>query len=193
MQINENKIAFFYYRLFFRIGTFQWVTADLNKKFPPRPLRPQRAIDPTALIPLLHPCLHAGQSVGLRCRGKTNSINFGFAEEIVYGRNCAGANPGHVALHPRIESSRVITQSSASDSNQMLGAQQAMSQRGGPAGTSRHSNHHRMEQIVVPGIAPTRRGDYLDCIKMLRSRLALLMILLATPAYAGSLALRRRF
>jgi hypothetical protein len=33
MQINENKIAFFYYRLFFRIEIFQWVTGDSNKKF----------------------------------------------------------------------------------------------------------------------------------------------------------------
>ena len=86
MQINENKIAFFYYRLFFRIEIFQWVTGDSNKKIPPRRLRPQRAIDPTASIPLLHPCLQAGHPAGLRCRGKTNSINFGFAEEIVCWR-----------------------------------------------------------------------------------------------------------
>jgi hypothetical protein len=33
MQINANKIAFFYYRLFFRIEIFQWVTGDSNKKF----------------------------------------------------------------------------------------------------------------------------------------------------------------
>jgi hypothetical protein len=31
-QINANKIAFFCLRLFFGIGTFQWVTADSNKK-----------------------------------------------------------------------------------------------------------------------------------------------------------------
>jgi hypothetical protein len=68
----------------------------------------------------------------------------------------------------------------------MLGAQQAMSQKGGPAGQLGTPTINRMEQIIVRGIAPTRRGDYLDCIKMLRSRLALLMILLATPAYAGS-------
>ena len=43
-----------------------------------------------------------------------------------------------------------------------------------------------LEQIVVRGIVPTRRGDYLNWMKMLRSRLALLMILLAAPAYAGS-------
>ena len=32
MQINENKIAFICFLLFFRIGTFQWVTDDSNKK-----------------------------------------------------------------------------------------------------------------------------------------------------------------
>ncbi len=42
------------------------------------------------------------------------------------------------------------------------------------------------QQIIVRAIVPARRGDYLNCIKMLRSRLALLMILLAAPAYAGS-------
>jgi hypothetical protein len=43
-----------------------------------------------------------------------------------------------------------------------------------------------LEQIIARGIVPTRRGDYLNCMKMLRSRLALLMILLTAPAYAGS-------
>jgi hypothetical protein len=33
MKINDSKIGFFYLRLFFRIGTFQWVTADLNRIF----------------------------------------------------------------------------------------------------------------------------------------------------------------
>ena len=42
------------------------------------------------------------------------------------------------------------------------------------------------QQIIVRAIVLTRRGDYLNCIKMLRSGLALLMILLAAPAYAGS-------
>jgi hypothetical protein len=32
MQINESKIAFICFLLFFRIGTFQWVTDDSNKK-----------------------------------------------------------------------------------------------------------------------------------------------------------------
>ena len=36
MIINVSKIAFIYYRLFFRIGTFQWVTSDSNKKIPSR-------------------------------------------------------------------------------------------------------------------------------------------------------------
>jgi hypothetical protein len=35
MKINVSKIAFFYLRLFFRIGTFQWVTGDSNKKIRP--------------------------------------------------------------------------------------------------------------------------------------------------------------
>jgi hypothetical protein len=129
MQINENKIAFFYYRLFFRIEIFQWVTGDSNKKTPPRRLRPQRAIDPTASIPLLHPCLQAGHPAGLRCRGKTNSINFGFAEEIVCWRNAPERIP-----QPRYD------------------------HIGPPAGTGRHSNHHVLEQIVVRGIVPTRQA-----------------------------------
>jgi hypothetical protein len=32
MKTNESKIAFFYFHLFFRIGNFQRVTADSNKK-----------------------------------------------------------------------------------------------------------------------------------------------------------------
>jgi len=32
MQINESKIAFICFYLFFGIGTFQCVTADKNKK-----------------------------------------------------------------------------------------------------------------------------------------------------------------
>jgi hypothetical protein len=32
MKGNESKIAFFSFHLLFRIGTFQWVTADSNKK-----------------------------------------------------------------------------------------------------------------------------------------------------------------
>ena len=31
-QINASNFAFFYLRLFFRFETFQWVTADSNKK-----------------------------------------------------------------------------------------------------------------------------------------------------------------
>jgi hypothetical protein len=34
MKTNERKIAFICFHLLFRIGTFQWVTADSNKKFP---------------------------------------------------------------------------------------------------------------------------------------------------------------
>jgi hypothetical protein len=36
-KLNASKIAFFYYRLFFVIGSFQWVTADSNKNFLPSP------------------------------------------------------------------------------------------------------------------------------------------------------------
>jgi hypothetical protein len=36
-KINASKIAFFYYRLFFVIGSFQWVTAAPNKKAFPSP------------------------------------------------------------------------------------------------------------------------------------------------------------
>jgi hypothetical protein len=36
MKIKASKIAFFYLRLFFRIETFQGVTADSNKKIPAR-------------------------------------------------------------------------------------------------------------------------------------------------------------
>ena len=68
----------------------------------------------------------------------------------------------------------------------MLGAQQAMSQKGGPAGQLGTPTINMTEQIIARGIVPTRRGDYLNWMKMLRSRLALLMILLAAPAYAGS-------
>jgi hypothetical protein len=32
MKTNERKIAFICFHLLFRIGTFQWVTADSNKK-----------------------------------------------------------------------------------------------------------------------------------------------------------------
>jgi hypothetical protein len=32
MQINESKIAFICFHLFFGIGPFQWVAADKNKK-----------------------------------------------------------------------------------------------------------------------------------------------------------------
>jgi hypothetical protein len=32
MQVNESKIAFICFHLLFGIGTFQWVTADSNKK-----------------------------------------------------------------------------------------------------------------------------------------------------------------
>jgi hypothetical protein len=35
MKINDSKIAFFYLRLFFRIGTFQWVAPDSNRIFSP--------------------------------------------------------------------------------------------------------------------------------------------------------------
>jgi hypothetical protein len=42
MKINESKFAFFYLRLFFRIGTFQWVTADSSKKSS----RPQTPMGP---------------------------------------------------------------------------------------------------------------------------------------------------
>jgi hypothetical protein len=34
MRISVSKLAIVYWRLFFRIGTFQWVTADSNKKNP---------------------------------------------------------------------------------------------------------------------------------------------------------------
>jgi hypothetical protein len=34
MKTNERKIAFISFHFLFRIGTFQWVTADSNKKFP---------------------------------------------------------------------------------------------------------------------------------------------------------------
>jgi hypothetical protein len=34
MQVNESKIAFICFHLLFGIGTFQWVTADSNKKIP---------------------------------------------------------------------------------------------------------------------------------------------------------------
>jgi hypothetical protein len=36
-KINASKIAFFYYRLFFGIRSFQWVTVDSNKNFLPTP------------------------------------------------------------------------------------------------------------------------------------------------------------
>jgi hypothetical protein len=46
MKGNKRKKAFISFYLFFRIGAFQWVTADSNKKtlgpFPPA-RRPQRA------------------------------------------------------------------------------------------------------------------------------------------------------
>jgi hypothetical protein len=42
MQINESKIAFICFYLFFGIGTFQWVTADKNKKIFCRFRRPGR-------------------------------------------------------------------------------------------------------------------------------------------------------
>jgi hypothetical protein len=32
MQMNESKIAFIPFILFFGIGAFQWVTAEKNKK-----------------------------------------------------------------------------------------------------------------------------------------------------------------
>jgi hypothetical protein len=35
MQVNESKMAFICFHLFFRIWTFQLVTRDSNKKFPP--------------------------------------------------------------------------------------------------------------------------------------------------------------
>jgi hypothetical protein len=35
MKGNENKIAFIFFHFLFRIGTFQWVTADSNKKIFP--------------------------------------------------------------------------------------------------------------------------------------------------------------
>jgi hypothetical protein len=35
MKANERKIAFICFHLLFRIGTFQWVTADSNKKILP--------------------------------------------------------------------------------------------------------------------------------------------------------------
>ena len=44
--------TFFYLRLFFRIVTFQWVTADSNKKNPPRLWRPLK--DQVYRILLLH-------------------------------------------------------------------------------------------------------------------------------------------
>jgi hypothetical protein len=34
MKANERKIAFISFQKLFRIGTFQWVTADSNKKIP---------------------------------------------------------------------------------------------------------------------------------------------------------------
>jgi hypothetical protein len=34
MKGNERKIAFISFHLFFRNGTYQWVTADSNKKNP---------------------------------------------------------------------------------------------------------------------------------------------------------------
>jgi hypothetical protein len=34
MKTNERKIAFISFQKLFRIGTFQWVTADSNKKIP---------------------------------------------------------------------------------------------------------------------------------------------------------------
>jgi hypothetical protein len=33
MKTNESKMAFIGFHLFFRIGTFQWVTSEKNKKF----------------------------------------------------------------------------------------------------------------------------------------------------------------
>jgi hypothetical protein len=34
MKANERKIAFICFQKLFRIGTFQWITADSNKKIP---------------------------------------------------------------------------------------------------------------------------------------------------------------
>jgi hypothetical protein len=39
MHIKESKIAFICFLLFLRIGTFQWVTAEGNKKNPGSRLR----------------------------------------------------------------------------------------------------------------------------------------------------------
>ena len=61
-----------------------------------------------------------------------------------------------------------------------------MFQKGGPAGTGSIPTIDVTQQIIVRAIVVARRGDYVNCIKMLSSRLALLMILLAAPAYAGS-------
>ena len=53
-KINASKIAFFYYRLFFGIGSFQWVTADSNKNFLPSPKLPCEGVSrkfPALLFP----------------------------------------------------------------------------------------------------------------------------------------------
>jgi hypothetical protein len=42
MKANESKIAFICFHLFFRIGTFQRVTAEKNKKFSRRLNSPPR-------------------------------------------------------------------------------------------------------------------------------------------------------
>jgi hypothetical protein len=51
MQINERKKAFICFYLLFRIGTFQWVTADSNKKI--RPLSARVAGCAQMLLPAL--------------------------------------------------------------------------------------------------------------------------------------------
>jgi hypothetical protein len=59
MKTNESKIAFFSFHLLFRIGTFQWVTADSNKKNP----FPCHTVAQISQIAFLSPALAAGRRV----------------------------------------------------------------------------------------------------------------------------------
>jgi hypothetical protein len=68
MKINVSKIAFFYLRLFFPIEIFQWVTADSNKKIPPRPGLGIKGLKPAFIMPL-HRRLIQARGFNPRLRG----------------------------------------------------------------------------------------------------------------------------
>jgi hypothetical protein len=88
MKGNKRKKAFISFYLFFRIGTFQWVTADSNKKtlgpFPPA-RRPQRAAC-SNVIPYPFPPTAAPE---IRST-ETYNTGFGFCQAIAgsYSVSC---------------------------------------------------------------------------------------------------------